>query len=114
MTRVIKFDFLRHPFFFVQPCTMFPLPLGSLDLPLPPDGESFTRLDSFHAPDLSESVRPVLSSVTHRLLVRYCLLCGDWTAYCTDMGSCERGLPFLEPFEFLLVSMRPSDGGLPI
>src|SRR6266850_288157 len=44
--------------------------------------------------------------VTHRLLVRFCLLCGDWTAYCTDMGSCECGLPFLEPFEFLLVSMR--------
>jgi len=52
--------------------------------------------------------------VTHGLLVRFCLLCGDQTAYCTDMGSCECGLPFLEPFVFLLDSMRTSDGGLPI
>jgi len=29
------------------------------DLPLPPGGESFARLDSFHAPDLS--IHPVLS-----------------------------------------------------
>src|SRR6266850_1650158 len=35
-------------------------------------------------------------------------------AYCTDLGSCACRLPFLEPFEFPLVSMRASDGGLPI
>src|SRR6266850_1207194 len=52
--------------------------------------------------------------VTHRLLVRLCLLCGIWIAYCTDMGSCECGLPFLEPSEFSLIFMRTSDGGLAI
>jgi len=52
--------------------------------------------------------------VMHGLLVHFLVLCGDRTAYCTDMGLCECGLPFLEPFKFLLVSMRTSDGGLPI
>jgi len=49
-----------------------------------------------------------------RTLGTFLLACGDQTAYCMDMGSCECGLPFLEPFEFLLVSMRTSDRGLPI
>src|SRR6267142_4835483 len=53
-------------------------------------------------------------TVTHGLLVRFCLLCGDRTAYCTDMGSCECGLLFLEPSDLSLVSFRTSDGGLVI
>src|SRR6266850_5340199 len=52
--------------------------------------------------------------VTHGLLVHFLVLCGDRTAYCMDMGSCKCGLPFLEPFEFPLVSMRTSDGGVSI
>jgi len=31
-----------------------------------------------------------------------------------DMGSCECGLPFLEPSELSLVLFRTSDGGLAI
>ena len=57
---------------------------------------------------------PGTGSVMHGLLVHFLVLCGDRTAYCTDMGSCECGFPFLEPFEFPLVSMHTSDGGLPI
>ena len=40
--------------------------------------------------------------------------CGVWIAYCMDMGSCECGLPFLEPSDLSLFSMCTSDGGLAI
>jgi len=65
-------------------------------------------------PTITVQAATTTATVTHGLLVRFCLLCGDRTAYCTDMGSCESGLPFLEPFVILLVLMRTSDGGLPI
>jgi len=54
------------------------------------------------------------SLVTHGLLVCFLVLCGNRTAYCTDMGSCECGLPFLEPSNISLVLKHTSDGGLAI
>jgi len=39
------------------------------------------------------------------------LLCGNWTAYCMDMGLCESRLPFLEPFVILLSRCVPLTEG---
>jgi len=64
-------------------------------------------------PGLQNPVQKV-TCVTHGLLVCFLVLRGVGIAYCTDMGLCECGLPFLEPSDLSLVSMRTSDGGLAI
>src|SRR6266850_1152753 len=111
----------RAPSTYARPCSHYliaivltlapPHLLPALALPF----LSPTHLSAFVSNSLSLPLFvPTSQHVTHGLLVRFCLLCGDRTAYCTDMESCKCGLPFLEPSEWSLVSFRTSDGGLVI
>src|SRR6266850_5682325 len=99
--------------------------IAAVSSPLSHHGVAFMSVAVLSLPSwchLHRHIVAVLSSPSCRCsafcyawtLGTFLLACGAWTAYCTDMGSCECGLPFLEPSDLFLVSFRTSDGGLAI